>query len=180
MTHLSSSNWFGPLFSSQYWTNFENMPKNGNFSMYFDNFCSFFECHSILAGKQRTKQTNHSSLSYSTSLDTQNTFQGGIIAEWMKFWQEIPVAGVPKQHVTIAPSSRRERHLTVFCIDDIVLGYVYVYLVNGWNFSALLIYFWTSLCAHHVIFITESVLLIKFLLSMRTSSYMMTLAFAKF
>ena len=59
--------------------------------MYFDNFCSFFECHSILAGKQRTKQTNYSFLSLSASLDTQDTFQGGIIVEWKKFWQEIPV-----------------------------------------------------------------------------------------
>lgn len=59
--------------------------------MDFDNFCSFFECHSILAEKQRTKQTNYSSLSLSGSLDTQDTFQGGIIVEWKKFWQEIPV-----------------------------------------------------------------------------------------
>ena len=59
--------------------------------MDFDNFCSFFECHSILAEKQRTKQTNYSSLSLSASLDTQDTFQGGIIVEWKKFWQEIPV-----------------------------------------------------------------------------------------
>ena len=91
MIHLSSSNWFGPLFSSQNWTNSENIPKNSNFSMDFDNFCSFFECHSILAEKQRTKQTNYSSLSLSTSLDTQDTLQGGIIVEWKKFWQEIPV-----------------------------------------------------------------------------------------
>ena len=59
--------------------------------MDFDNFCSFFECHSILAEKQRTKQTNYSSLSLSASLDTQDTLQGGIIVEWKKFWQEIPV-----------------------------------------------------------------------------------------
>ena len=49
--------------------------------MDFDNFYSFFECHSILAEKQRTKQTNYSSLSLSTSLDTQDIFQGGIIVE---------------------------------------------------------------------------------------------------
>ena len=49
--------------------------------MDFDNFCSFFECHSILAEKQRTKQTNYSSLSLSASLDTQDTLQGGIIVE---------------------------------------------------------------------------------------------------
>jgi hypothetical protein len=30
-------------------------------------------------------------LSFSASLDTQNTFQGSIIVEWKKFWQEIPV-----------------------------------------------------------------------------------------
>ena len=59
--------------------------------MDFDNFCSFFECHSILAEKQRTKQTNYSSLSLSGSLDTQDTFQGGIIVEWNTFCQEIPV-----------------------------------------------------------------------------------------
>ena len=89
--HLSSYNWFGPLFSSQNWTNFENIPKISNFLMDFDNFCSFFECHSILAEKQRTKQTNYSSLSLSPSLDTQDTFHSGIIVEWNKFWQEIPV-----------------------------------------------------------------------------------------
>ena len=59
--------------------------------MDFDDFCSFFECHFILAEKQRTKQTIYSSLSLSTSLDTQDTFQGGIIVEWKNFWQEIPV-----------------------------------------------------------------------------------------
>ena len=61
--------------------------------MDFDSFCSFFECHSILAEKQLTKKTNSSSLSLSASLDTQDTFQGGIIVEWKKFWQEIPVCG---------------------------------------------------------------------------------------
>ena len=59
--------------------------------MDFDNFCSLFECHSILAEKQRTKQTNYSSLSFFASLDTQDTFQGGTIVEWKKFRQEIPV-----------------------------------------------------------------------------------------
>ena len=59
--------------------------------MDFDNCFSFFESHSILAEKQQTKQTNYSYLSFSASLDTQNTFQGGIIVEWKKFWQEIPV-----------------------------------------------------------------------------------------
>ena len=44
-----------------------------------------------MAEKQRTKQTNYSFLSPSTSLDTQNTLQGGIIEEWKKFWLEIPV-----------------------------------------------------------------------------------------
>ena len=91
MIHLSSSNWFGPLFFSQNWTNFENIPKISNFLMDFDNFCSFFEYHSILAEKQRTKQVKYSFLSFSASLDTQDTLQGGIIAEWKKFWQEIPV-----------------------------------------------------------------------------------------
>ena len=45
--------------------------------MDFDNFCSFFECHSILAEKQQTKKTNYSSLSLSPSLDTLDTLQGG-------------------------------------------------------------------------------------------------------
>ena len=40
--------------------------------------------------------------------------------------------GVPKQCTTTAPSSQSERHLTVFCIDEILPGYV-VYLVNGFN-----------------------------------------------
>ena len=63
--------------------------------MDFDNFCSFFECYSILAEKQLTKQTNYSFLSLFASLDTQDTLQGGIIVEWKKFQQEIPVcAGV--------------------------------------------------------------------------------------
>ena len=64
--------------------------------MDFDNFCSFFECHSILAEKQQTKQTNYSFLSLSASLDTQDTLQGGIIVEWKKFWQEIPVCIRPQ------------------------------------------------------------------------------------
>ena len=59
--------------------------------MDFDNFCSLFECYSILAEKQRTKQTNSNSLSFFASLETQDTFQAGIIVEWKKFWQEIPV-----------------------------------------------------------------------------------------
>ena len=59
--------------------------------MDFDNFCSFFECHSILAEKQRTKQTNYSFLSLSASLDTQDTLQGGMIVAWKKCLQEISV-----------------------------------------------------------------------------------------
>ena len=59
--------------------------------MAFDNFCWFFECHSILAEKQQTKQTNYSSLSLFAALDTQDTLQGGKIVEWKKFRQEIPV-----------------------------------------------------------------------------------------
>ena len=43
------------------------------------------------------------------------------------FWTE-----VPKQCTNTAPSSWSECHLTVFCIDEIVPGYV-VYLVNSWN-----------------------------------------------
>ena len=43
--------------------------------MNFDDFCSFFQCYSILAEKQRTKQINYSSLSLSASLDTQDTLQ---------------------------------------------------------------------------------------------------------
>ena len=49
MIHLSSSNWFGPLFSSQNRTNSENVSKTSNFSLDFDNLCRFFECHSISA-----------------------------------------------------------------------------------------------------------------------------------
>ena len=37
--------------------------------------------------------------------------------------------GVPKQCATTAPSSQLERHLMVFCVDEIVPGYV-AYLVN--------------------------------------------------
>ena len=37
--------------------------------------------------------------------------------------------GVPKQGMTTAPSSQSESYLTVFCINEIVSGYV-VYLVN--------------------------------------------------
>ena len=48
-----------------------------------------------MAEKQRTKQTNYSSLSLSASLDTQDTVQGGIIVEWKKFCQETPVCGGP-------------------------------------------------------------------------------------
>ena len=65
--------------------------------MDFDSFCSFFECHTILAEKRQTKQTNSSSLSLSASLDTQDTFQDGIIVEWKKFWQEIPKWACNKQ-----------------------------------------------------------------------------------
>ena len=49
--------------------------------MYFDNFCTLFYCHSILAEKQLTKQKNYSSLSLSGPLDTHQTFQVGIIAK---------------------------------------------------------------------------------------------------
>ena len=38
--------------------------------------------------------------------------------------------GVPKQRASKVQSSQSERHLTVFCIDEIVPGNV-VYLVNG-------------------------------------------------
>jgi hypothetical protein len=91
MVNLSPFNWFGLLFSSQNCSNSENILKNSNFSLDFDNFCRFFECHSILAEKQQTKQTNCSSLSLLASLDTQDIAQGGIIVERKKFWQEIPV-----------------------------------------------------------------------------------------
>ena len=49
--------------------------------MNFDDFCSFFQCYSIVAEKQRTKQINYGSLSLSTSLVTQDALQGGIILE---------------------------------------------------------------------------------------------------
>ena len=110
MVNLNSSNWFGPLFFSQNWTNSENILKNSNFSQDFDNFCRFFECHSILAEKQQTKQTNYSSLRLSASLDIQDILQGGMIVEWKKFWQEIPVCiligGFQKyNHLKYSPSS---------------------------------------------------------------------------
>ena len=41
----------------------------------------FFQYHSIWAEKQQTEQINHSSLSLSTSLDTQDTLQGGLVVE---------------------------------------------------------------------------------------------------
>jgi hypothetical protein len=81
MIQLSSPYRFGPLFSSQNWINSENIPKSSDFFMNFDDFCSFFQCYSILAEKQRTKQMNYSSLSLSASLDTQDTLQGAIIVE---------------------------------------------------------------------------------------------------
>ena len=59
--------------------------------MDFDDFFRLFQYYSIFAEKQRTKQMNYSSLSLSVSLDTQDTLQGGIIVEWKKFRQEIPV-----------------------------------------------------------------------------------------
>ena len=59
--------------------------------MNVDDFCSFFQCYSILAEKQRTKQINYDFLNLSASLDTQDTLQGGITVEWKKFRQEIPV-----------------------------------------------------------------------------------------
>ena len=55
--------------------------------MDFDNFCSLFECHSILAEKQRTKQTNYSSLSFSASLDTQDTLH--TLSETPCDWRKI-------------------------------------------------------------------------------------------
>ena len=99
MIHLSSSNRFGLLFSSWNWTNSENIPKNSSFSLDFDDFCWCFECHSILAEKQRTYQTNYSSLTLSPSLDTQDILQDGIIVELKKFRQEIPV-WIPKPDTT--------------------------------------------------------------------------------
>ena len=44
-------------------------------------FVGFFQCYSILAEKQRTKQINYSFLSLSSSLDTQDTLQGSIIVK---------------------------------------------------------------------------------------------------
>ena len=38
--------------------------------------------------------------------------------------------GVPKQRKTTAPSSRSQRHLMVFCINQIVPGFVVYYLNN--------------------------------------------------
>ena len=59
--------------------------------MHFDDFCRLSQCYSIFAKKQLTKQINYSSLSFSASLDTQDTLQGDILVEWKKFRQEIPV-----------------------------------------------------------------------------------------
>ena len=59
--------------------------------MDFGDFCRFFQSYCILAEKQQTKQINYSFLSLSASLDTQDTLQGGLIVEWNKFRQEIPV-----------------------------------------------------------------------------------------
>ena len=81
----------GPLFSSQNWINSETIPKRSKFLMDFDDFCKFFQCYFILAEKQQIKQINYSSLSLFTSLDTQDTLQGGIVVEWKKFLQEIPL-----------------------------------------------------------------------------------------
>ena len=67
---------FGLLFSSQNWINSENIPKSSNFLMDFDDFCRFFECYSILAEKQRTKQTNCSFLNFFVCFDTYDTFKG--------------------------------------------------------------------------------------------------------
>ena len=50
----------------------------------------------------------------------------------VSLWQSPPTfvwPRVPKQRTTTASSSQLERHLTVFCINEIVLGYV-VYLVK--------------------------------------------------
>ena len=41
--------------------------------------------------KTADQTTNHSFLSLSASLDTKDNLQGGIIVEWKKFWQEIPL-----------------------------------------------------------------------------------------
>ena len=90
--------------------------------MDFDNFCSFFECHSIFAEKQRTKQTNYSSLSLSASLDTQDTLQGGIIVEWKKFRQEIPVCSQD-------PLIKFLQYLYP-CLCSDVRGYAYVYITK--------------------------------------------------
>ena len=67
MVNFRPSNWFGPLFSSQNWTNWILIIFVGFFS------------HSILAEIQQTKQTNYSSFSLSASLDTPNILQGGMI-----------------------------------------------------------------------------------------------------
>ena len=50
-----------------------------------------------------------------------NKFSGGFAS--LSFDQ-----GVPKKLLTSAPSNRSERHLTVFCIDQIVPGFVVYYL----------------------------------------------------
>jgi hypothetical protein len=38
--------------------------------------------------------------------------------------------GGPKKHLTTAPSCRLERHLTVFCIDPIVVYFVNIDVIN--------------------------------------------------
>ena len=60
--------------------------KNSNFSL--DFLMSF---HFGWKTADQTMQTKHSSLSLSDSLNTQEALQGGIIVEWKKSQQEIPV-----------------------------------------------------------------------------------------
>ena len=59
--------WFGALFFSQNYTNFEKPPKNGVFGSILDIFEDFL----VLTEKQRTKPKNSSSLKFSASSDTQ-------------------------------------------------------------------------------------------------------------
>ena len=70
MIHLSSSSSVCPLFSSQNWTNFDNIPTNSNFSQDFVNFVGFLMSFHFGWIKQQTKQTNYSSLRLSASMDT--------------------------------------------------------------------------------------------------------------
>ena len=92
MIQLSSSDWLGPLSSSQTWTNSDNIPKNNNFSLDFDNFCKF--ANVIQFWLKNSKPNKQIIVLWTCPLLwtlCKDTLQDGIIGEWKKFRQEIPV-----------------------------------------------------------------------------------------